>query len=95
MSTDTFSQIKQIINNNIPNVDILLFGSRARGESVPDSDYDLMIIFHNPIGNKEKLHFRALIRKQLALSGIDADVIIESDIDIETKKVTVQGLLTC
>lgn len=29
---------------------VLLFGSEARGESIPDSDIDIMVILNGPVG---------------------------------------------
>jgi len=36
--------IKSMVNSFLPDAQVLLFGSRARGDSAIDSDYDLLII---------------------------------------------------
>jgi len=51
--TDTLEQIKQVIINTCDPVQIILFGSRARDDNRPDSDYDVMVIT-----NKKERHFK-------------------------------------
>ncbi|MFO7670931.1 MAG: nucleotidyltransferase domain-containing protein [Bacteroidales bacterium] len=38
------SRIKQTIRSNDPGADAFLFGSRARGDYRPDSDWDILIL---------------------------------------------------
>jgi len=37
-------RIKQTIHGNDPKADAFLFGSRARGDNRPDSDWDILIL---------------------------------------------------
>jgi predicted nucleotidyltransferase len=37
-------QCKRAIGSVIPDARIVLYGSRARGDALPDSDYDLLIL---------------------------------------------------
>ncbi len=37
-------QCKAAIRQTVPNADLILFGSRARGDAQEDSDYDLLIL---------------------------------------------------
>ena len=39
------------IEAETPDAKVLLFGSRARRDCRPDSDYDLLVLFQNPIGD--------------------------------------------
>jgi len=57
---------------------IILFGSRARGDSSEKSDYDFMIIMKNNLIPREKIKLSSLLRKKLAKKGIDADLVIKS-----------------
>lgn len=44
------SKIKQIVLDNEPDAKVYLYGSRARGQGKPDSDWDLLILIpNNPI----------------------------------------------
>ncbi|MBA7497351.1 hypothetical protein ES704_00079 [subsurface metagenome] len=58
--------------------EIILFGSRARGDSSEKSDYDFMIIMKNKLIAREKIKLSSLLRKKLAKKGIDADLVIKS-----------------
>jgi uncharacterized protein len=80
------NQIKYYILEILPGSEIILFGSRARNENLIDSDYDIMIVVDKQFDTQEKLKFQALIRKQLAVKNILADIIIQSKSDIEVKK---------
>ena len=41
---EIIEQIKQTIHNIAPSAKTILFGSEARGEALPDSDIDLLIL---------------------------------------------------
>ena len=58
--------------------EIILFGSRARGDSSEKSDYDFMIVMKNNLITREKIKLSSLLRKKLAKKGIDADLVIKS-----------------
>lgn len=58
--------------------EIILFGSRARGDSSGKSDHDIMIVMKNNLTIREKMALSSLLRKKLAKKGIDADLIIKS-----------------
>ena len=83
----TLNQIKSSVSEVLPQSEIILFGSRARNENLFDSDYDLLIIVREQFDSSEKLKFQALIRKNLAVKNILADVIIQSKADIDRKSV--------
>ena len=80
------NQIKYFVREILPESEIILFGSRARNEDLIDSDYDLLIVVDKQFDSLEKLKFQALIRKQLAVRNILADIIIQSKAEIEVKK---------
>jgi uncharacterized protein len=85
-SDSTLNQIKIVVLQVLPESEIILFGSRARNENLKDSDYDLLIIVGKQFESSEKLKFQALIRKNLAVKNILADIIIQSKADIEIKR---------
>jgi predicted nucleotidyltransferase len=58
--------------------EIILFGSRVRGDSSEKSDHDIMIVMKNNLTIREKMELSSLLRKKLAKEGIDADLIIKS-----------------
>jgi predicted nucleotidyltransferase len=79
-------QIKSFVSEILPGSDIILFGSRARNEILRDSDYDLLIIVKDQFDSSRRLKYQSLIRKNLAIKNILADVIIQSKYDIEKKR---------
>jgi predicted nucleotidyltransferase len=84
-----FNIIKESVNELLPGSSILLFGSRARRDNTEDSDYDLMIITTDFQDNKEARIFKAIIRRKLAHNKIPADIIIQSQAEVElNKKIT-------
>jgi len=54
MNTQIFEQIRQLKREIMPNERVILFGSQARGDARPDSDWDLLILL-----NKDKRSFDA------------------------------------
>ena len=82
----TISDIKSVVNTLLPGAELIMFGSRARGEESPSSDYDLLVIAKEPLTDRQRLHFQAQIRKALAKKLILADVIVHSRADIRKKE---------
>jgi predicted nucleotidyltransferase len=78
--------IKSTIQFFLPGAEVILFGSRARGENHLHSDYDLLIIVNTVLDNPERLRNQALIRKALAMKHILADVILHSRDEIDVKR---------
>ena len=68
-------EIKSTVQRCEPEADIVLFGSRARGDADNYSDYDLIIITAKAYSEKEKRSKRALLNRKL----VDA---IQSPVDI-------------
>lgn len=87
MDDDKLSIIKREVKAVFPDSEILLFGSRARQENQPSSDYDLVIIIPDTLDIKQKWFFQAKIRKTLAKAKIPIDIIIQSKSELEINKV--------
>ena len=70
---EVFEQIKNIIVDETNPQQIILFGSRARGDNRPDSDYDLLIVFAKPYEVSPGLHpvdkiYRAFYKRKIRVS---------------------------
>lgn len=78
--------IKTTAKSYLPDAEVLLFGSRARKEELPDSDYDILLITNSALTPKEKLSLRTKIRKALLLLGVRSDILIQSKSEVDKKK---------
>lgn len=85
-SIEAFSIIKNVATRFIPGCKILLFGSRARKDNLVDSDYDFLIVTKETFDLQEKKILKSQLRKELAKFKIPADILIQSENEIQTKK---------
>ena len=69
----TLEQIVQTIATELKPEKIILFGSHARGEATPDSDYDLFVIVPYE-GDRSELGARA--RGSVRSAGVPIDIIV-------------------
>ena len=46
--------VKSTITNFHPGGEVILFGSRARGDHQPDSDWDFLILLEQPVSRADK-----------------------------------------
>ncbi len=84
-NSNALTIIRDIANRIIPNSKIVLFGSRARKDNNSDSDYDFLVITNETIDVRRKRALKSLIRKELALQKIPADILIQSEKEISSK----------
>lgn len=68
---------------------IVLFGSRARGDHHPESDYDLIIVLETPLGRGER---DRPIRESLAAAAGRIDVIVYTPAEFEISRRDVGAL---
>jgi predicted nucleotidyltransferase len=81
------TQILKVLDDmDISVKQIVLFGSRARGNFLRDSDFDFLIITGASFDFKEKMQIAAAIRKKLAELYVNADIIINSEEEIKLKR---------
>ncbi len=67
--------------------EVILFGSRARGDNLEDSDWDLLVVIEQEIVTREqRLKLSHLIRRELAEQYIPCDVLIKSKKEIDERK---------
>lgn len=85
-NSDSLSIIKSTATKIIPNCRILLFGSRARKDNTTDSDYDFLVITRETFDIRKKRTLSSMIRKELARLKIPADILIQSEDEINLKK---------
>lgn len=51
-------QIKQAVHEIEPDVDLWLFGSHARGDARPESDWDIFILLGGPVDSERRNRLR-------------------------------------
>jgi len=72
---------------------IVLFGSRARGDSKADSDWDFLIVLERKVSREEKSEIAHKIRRSLAEFYIPCDVIIRSEEEVEKRRETIGSVI--
>ena len=85
-SKEKISIIRKTVIRLFPDCRLILFGSRARDENSPESDYDFLVITKNTIDIREKRFYKSLLRKELAKYKIPADILIQSEDEVQLKK---------
>jgi predicted nucleotidyltransferase len=84
MDTLVLARVRQVIQEEVDREgcrvqQILLFGSRARGEARPDSDWDFYVVIDIDPGFHTRQKIASHICWRLAREGIFADVFIQSE----------------
>ena len=80
---EIYNTIVTTVKSFLPETRVVLFGSRARGESNRGSDYDVLIITPNEYEGREKIEWRGRISNAL-VTAINApfDVLMNSEKEI-------------
>lgn len=84
--TDNLFLIKQLISEQMPGVKVILFGSRARNEARPESDFDILVVSRKQYSFSEKMRWRSHLRKMLVQRNIPAEILLLSENEMELKK---------
>lgn len=87
IATFQLNQIKNTIQQFLPDATVLLFGSRARGEEKLQSDFDLLIITGVVMSHHEKMQYEKKIRQSLTVSFEQPfDIILQTQEEWRDKK---------
>lgn len=77
---EIIERIRSVLNHIAPDAKAILYGSQARGNARPDSDFDLLILLPDAYNGKEFIDKKLFISSQLydlSLSlGIDISPLI-------------------
>jgi predicted nucleotidyltransferase len=85
-SDKIYTEIKATARTYISDAQVMLFGSRARNEESPDSDYDILIITEASISSEKMISLRTKIRRDLLKKGYRTDVLLQTKSDVERKR---------
>ena len=84
---ETLYTIKSTMQAFLPGAQVLLFGSRARGNETRNSDYDLLVITQEAYAPREKVNWENKISKALVnLLRAPFDVILQSNEEINLRR---------
>lgn len=88
---ERLAQAKAIIQEEVERAglslrQVLLFGSRAKGEAQPDSDWDFLVIVDRKPERSLRLHLETRIGVRLVLARMPADVLILSEEEFASQK---------
>ncbi len=65
---------------------LIHFGSRARGDSRPDSDWDFYVVIDRDLPYSERWDISDRIRLRFVREGFSGDVFIQSERAVEQRK---------
>ena len=77
--------IRDLILSRLPDAKIKLFGSRAIGNNVATSDYDILIISPSYLSVSEIKKIKSILRKELARLFIPIDIVLINEDDVKVK----------
>ncbi len=87
MLNTTLQNIKSTVLAFLPDAQVMLFGSRARGDESEGSDYDVLVITKSSLSPREKITWCSKIDQALVKSiHAPVDVLINSEEEITIKK---------
>ena len=66
--------------------EIILFGSRARGDFRKEGDWDVLVVLSEPVSRKTELEAYKLIHRELLFKGVKADLLFISKGELEKVK---------
>ena len=68
---ELLEQCRDVVRELVPDAEVVLYGSRARGEAGPESDYDLLVLVDGPVDwQLEDRIRRRLYRLQLESGAV-------------------------
>jgi predicted nucleotidyltransferase len=53
--------LKKIVESHVPDAEVILYGSAARGTREPDSDYDVLVLTPRKLSSKEEEELDAAV----------------------------------
>jgi len=87
-------EIQNILKQrNIKLVNIILFGSRVRGDYQENSDWDLLFVVEENLPREEKVKIAHFIIRALAEHYIPCDVLIKSAEELEERKEVIGSII--
>ena len=74
----------RVIVDEVAPEQVILFGSRARGDATAESDYDLIVVEDGPFGEEwNQLSEAARLYRALAGCGVSKDILVYSRDEVD------------
>ena len=67
-------RIREAIHDVEPSARVILYGSRARGDSQPDSDWDILVLLDGPV----EPHRTVAIRHRIFQLELETDIVVSA-----------------
>lgn len=84
--------VKRIVYSHDKNADIILFGSRARGDWQEESDWDFLILSNLPEAGNTKDEIRKAVFKEIELETFDGVFVLFHNREVWHSKYSVTPL---
>lgn len=96
LTDETLMEMVRTIVREADPEQIILFGSRARGDARPDSDVDLIVIEKEPYGRNRSRRLRAAALYQALMGfGLPKDLLLYSQSEVEYWRDSLNNVLAC
>lgn len=80
ISYDIPHQISQAVRRAEPQAEVILFGSRARGDARPDSDWDVLVLLEGKVtAAREEALFNLLYKIELTTEEVFSVLVYEKN----------------
>ena len=83
--SEIVKQIKVTVLGIDPSADVIIYGSRARGENHPDSDLDILILVDSDVDLEYERIFRHKLYDLELESGIAFSVTVQNKIEWDSR----------
>jgi len=67
-------RIREAIHDVEPSARVILYGSRARGDAQPDSDWDILVLLDGPV----EPHRTVAIRRRIFQLELETDIVVSA-----------------
>lgn len=78
LNSSVTERIRELVNGIEPEAEMILYGSHARGEAEPDSDWDILIITDRILSWDEEQKLRSIIYRYEVASDTVLSLVIHS-----------------
>ncbi len=91
---DMLAEMVKAIVDEVDPVQIILFGSQAKGNAKPDSDVDLLVVEEQPFG-PQRSRYKEIkrIRRSLSSYRVPKDILVYSQSEVDTWRNSINHII--